>query len=504
LSLSLRELLAFEVIQPAHPQIVVGGDLLETVVRWVHSSEIFEMAPLLSAGDLLLTTGLGLASRGPAEQRQYIRELSERGVAGLVFELGRSFNELPTDLVDEAVRLRFPLVTLHAVVPFIRITEAANTWIVDATGQQLRLGAEVTSALNESLISGAGIGGLLATASAITGTPLILVAASGALVTAHGVDDDRSAWRVVDARSDEVPVTLHGQSWGRLVAGPGSRLDTEQLRTAMERTSVAVALAMLQAGRPPSGYDRQVAALLSDLAGPDGIGEADLALRAATAGFHPLDGHHLVGLSAESPESGQAYAVIDRAARVLGTPCLRSRVVNSVLAVLLVPPGRVDVVGTAHEAIVEARRRIAGEVRVAIGYAVPSRDGLAAVRGSLRDARATLGLGSPGVTTSLSMALELLLTRHNDRATLTALASTALAGLIAWDADRNTSLVKTLEVYLRTGCSPTRTAAALHLGRQSLYQRLDRIQTLLGHPIAEPDRHTGLLLAACAHRLATR
>jgi purine catabolism regulator len=501
-SLTVRELLSFAVFRPANPEVLVGGNGLDSQVRWVHSSEIFEMAPLLSAGDLLLTTGLGLASRGPAEQRQYIRDLSARGVAGLVFELGRSFADVPPDLVNEATLRRFPLIALHSVVPFIRITEAANTWIIDETGQQLRLGEEITRVLNESLISGAGIGGLLATASSLVRTSLILVAASGALVTAHGVNDDRSAWRAVDACDDEVPVTLHGQPWGRLVAGPGSELPGSQLRIALERTSVAVALAMLQTGRPPSGHDRQVTGLLSDLVGSDGIGDADLTVRAATAGFHPLERHFLLGLAAESPESAQAYAVIDRAARILGTPSLRSRVLSSVLAVIMVPPGPVDVVGAAQTVLEEARSRVGGEVRIAIGHAVPSSAGLSSVRASLRDARATLGLGGRGVVTSLNSALELQLIRYNDRAALSALAGSAIGPLISWDRDRHTSLVRTLEAYLRSGCSPTRTAATLRLGRQSLYQRLDRIQTLLGHPVDVPDNHAGLLLAAVAYRLS--
>jgi DNA-binding PucR family transcriptional regulator len=56
-------------------------------------------------------------------------------------------------------------------------------------------------------------------------------------------------------------------------------------------------------------------------------------------------------------------------------------------------------------------------------------------------------------------------------------------------------------VHLRHGCSPTRTAALLHVGRQSLYQRLERIESLLGVPVADPEAHAELLLATAAHRV---
>jgi hypothetical protein len=49
--------------------------------------------------------------------------------------------------------------------------------------------------------------------------------------------------------------------------------------------------------------------------------------------------------------------------------------------------------------------------------------------------------------------------------------------------------------------SPTRTAALLHIGRQSLYQRLGRIESLLGLEIDDPDLLGELLGAACAHRV---
>lgn len=58
-----------------------------------------------------------------------------------------------------------------------------------------------------------------------------------------------------------------------------------------------------------------------------------------------------------------------------------------------------------------------------------------------------------------------------------------------------------MEVHLRHGCSPTRTAALLHIGRQSLYQRLERIELLLGAPVTDPELHAELLVAACAHRI---
>ncbi|WP_042438176.1 PucR family transcriptional regulator, partial [Streptacidiphilus albus] len=143
---------------------------------------------------------------------------------------------------------------------------------------------------------------------------------------------------------------------------------------------------------------------------------------------------------------------------------------------------------------------------------------------SLREARTTLGLAltvpaaepsccatGPGgtlgalVTSSRALALERQLTGEGltpaARDRLAHLVSRAVGPLLEWEAAHPSDLVRTLEVHLRNGCSPTRTAALLHVGRQSLYQRLERIESLLGFPVGDPDAHSELLLACCAHRL---
>src|SRR3954447_3734672 len=127
MALTLRELLALDVLQEAKPEVLVGGAALDRPVRWVHSSEIYEIGPLLSGGELLLTTGLGLAGPDARARRHYVRDLAARGVAGLALEPGRTFEAVPAELVEEAGRLGLPLIALTEVVPFIRISQVANT-----------------------------------------------------------------------------------------------------------------------------------------------------------------------------------------------------------------------------------------------------------------------------------------------------------------------------------------------------------------------------------------
>jgi purine catabolism regulator len=72
-----------------------------------------------------------------------------------------------------------------------------------------------------------------------------------------------------------------------------------------------------------------------------------------------------------------------------------------------------------------------------------------------------------------------------------------LGGLLDHDAQRRSLLVETLRVWLDTGCNTAQAARELHVERQSMHQRLQRIFSLCG---GDP-RGTGSLAAL---HLATR
>ena len=56
--LALREL-----VGELELQVVAGAAGLDRAVRWVHISELADPTPWLSGGEVLLTTGLGVAAQ---------------------------------------------------------------------------------------------------------------------------------------------------------------------------------------------------------------------------------------------------------------------------------------------------------------------------------------------------------------------------------------------------------------------------------------------------------
>ncbi|MET9787524.1 PucR family transcriptional regulator [Streptomyces canus] len=405
-ALTLREILALDPVRAAEPELLAGHTALDRPVRWVHSSEVYEGANFLDGGELLLTNGFGLMDADDEVRRRYVRELASRGVAGLAVEVGRSLPAMPAEVVDEAHRRELPLLAMHRVVPFVRITEAANRAIV---------------------------------ARGLSGRSVV-------------------------------------RPWG----------------------------------------DDHTAALLADLADRAALNQPEVEARAALAGFHPGPGARLVGVSLHGTRE---VGTVDRAVRLLGgAGVLRAAFPGDVLALLSLPGARP---GDPVKAVQEVFRKAADPgLTVAVGHAVSaSQGGWLRWSDTLRAARTTLELAltvpaaepgvpdGPLVTSSRALALERELTRGGldaNRERLSALVHHTLGPLLTWEASHSSDLVRTLETHLRNGCSPTRTAALLHIGRQSLYQRLERIETLLGLDINDSDLLGELLTATCAHRLVER
>ncbi|MFC9628109.1 PucR family transcriptional regulator [Streptomyces mirabilis] len=408
-ALTLRDILALDPVRGSEPELLAGEDALDRPVRWVHSSEVYEGANFLDGGELLLTNGFGLTDADEDTRRRYVRELTARGAVGLAVEVGRSLVRMPEEVVDEARRLGLPLLALHRVVPFVRITEAANRAIV-----------------------------------------------------ARGLSGRAASMR-------------------------------------------------------PWGGDH-TAALLADLADGQALNQPEVEARAALAGFHPGPGARLVGVSAHG---ARELGVVDRAARSLGgVAVLRAAFPGDVLALVAMPDDAVRAVTARRDvvrAVQEAFRTVAeAGMTVAVGHAVLAGGGWLRWSETLRAARTTLELaltvpsaepgptGGPAVTSSRALTLERELTRGGvdaNRDRLARLVQHTLGPLLAWEAAHPSDLVRTLEIHLRHGCSPTRTAALLHIGRQSLYQRLERIESLLGLEIDDPDLLGELLAALCAHRI---
>ena len=91
--MTVGEALAVPVLRGARPVVLAGAAGLGRQVRWVHTTELVDIAPLLRGGDLVLSTGIALPD-SPADLATFAESLDRSQAAGLVIELGRRWTEV--------------------------------------------------------------------------------------------------------------------------------------------------------------------------------------------------------------------------------------------------------------------------------------------------------------------------------------------------------------------------------------------------------------------------
>jgi purine catabolism regulator len=510
----LSDLLSDPVVRRGDPVVLSGADLLDRPIRWLHSSDIYEIAPLLRDGDVLLTTGLGLEGRTGAERRAYVRQLAARGVTGFALELCRFFTTAPADMVEEAERLGLPMIGFRALVPFVEVTEAVNSSITDAAVHRLRRMDEVSRGLSEVLADEGGVGELLARLAAVLDHEVTLTGPRGEMVIDGG--HARARWRRLDEQPgreplpDRAPVVVHGAVWGWLHTrhDVGERLIGQ---AALERAAEIVALGVLRGELDAASHSaerrRLVAALLSGRGDREG-----LRARVRAAGL-PLTAAGYVVALVHDDDPALALAALDKAAwaaysvahaddgRPRSSPPVVTAEAEGLCCTVLAGPG--------------SPRRLAARLSAELAEALPV-TGMAAVGPPVRaveelahsvtEARLVLRIARQvaprtRVADAAVLGAERALLRAYDVDGLARYVREQLGPLIDSDGRRGTRLLGTLEAVLTAAEGKAEAARRLHLRRQTLYQRLRRIGELLDADLDEPRTRAGLLMALRARNL---
>jgi purine catabolism regulator len=515
---TVRDALRLPPLRRGRPECVAGAAGLDRPIRWVHVAEVANIAELLSGGELLLTTGLGLG-RTPAQQRRFAAELARRGVAAIVLELGQAQPEPPPALVRAAEEHGLPFVVLRREVRFVEITEAIHRSIVGRQLALLRRGEDIHQRFTELLLEGAGIPEVLEALARTVANPVVLE--RDGEVWSHATYRTRdadvfAAWQAgAEQLTVPVPAGAHA-TWGQLIVPALDSPIDDDTRVAAERAVGVIAVALLRDREEDLLALRRGGSFLASLAAGE-LGAADAVVYADALRFEH-DGGALLPLAiapatgAGAPARG-AWAGFCRAAR--------EGIAARDLPVLLGPDGdgraalvlvggtaaarRVETVGQAVAAVREAATTQLGAAGAVVIAAGPACDGWETAGPALREtAEATmLAVHDPprpwhDVATPQ---LRHLLWRLRDTPELEDFAARRLAPLLEHDARRSAPLLPTLEALCDHGWSKSATARALHVERQSMYHRLARIERLLGTSLDDPDTRAALHVAVTVRRL---
>lgn len=479
---------------------ILAGDAEAAWVRWVHSSEVYEMGGLLAGGEILLTTGLGLHGCDDRQLERYVEQLAASGCTALGLELGRSFLEPPAAMIAAAQSHGVVLFVLTALVPFERMAEDFCELVIAR-----RLGdaadAQGWAELLDLVVAGSGTRSLLDQVARIAGCAVELLDAEGHVV-------ERSRIRTVGHEGvDGLTAAIRGRTGihghVRLCGRPG-----ERRRRLAERAAIALALELAR-DRDPGWRPTPGQALISDLFAGDLPSGAATLRRLREAGLTRTRSvsYLAVALDGVTAPGGLLAAVESHWPAVTG-PVVAGTVGRHVVVVMALPSAwRPDRVRETLQAAAELVHEAAGRGdRLRVGAAAPCEDA-AGLTAAVRQAREIVRLAEqerPGSRVLLARDVGVQrLVGAAPAEHVAAFVGEQIGPLIEHDRTRRTQLLRTVDAYLATGCSKAATAKMLGLGRQALYDRLARIERLLGVSTADAQQMVGVHLAVLAWRQRT-
>ncbi len=494
--LTLAELLQMPQIERARPLVVAGEDGLARSVRWVHTSEIFEISPLLHGGEVLLTTGLGLVGRRPSEIATYVSNLVDRNVTALMVEIGRTFSTLPSTLLSNAIKSGLTLIELHQIVPFVEITEATHREIISREQPDKPSQPGPNNLFLEHLASGATIRSVIDLTSRIAGEVVAYVDAAGEVVVTSADEIPKGS----PATSTEV--LINGRPRGALHIF-GAKKNAHKAVSVAAAQSLAVLLS--RSDMPAALVRREW--LLTLMASPD---DPEIAsdIRAKAAGLE-LTGNTM------QPVIFSGFSVNDRSPLLASLANSRVGLVidlDDCLAVISMSPrertkerARREYLETTLKSLTSTLD-IALRQRLRITAGDPVTD-ISSLGRNMRTARSASRINELlGNSASIRYASELgahqLLANSVPDRTLELFVDEQIGALIDADARGSRDLVGTLEALTRAGFSKTIASEALGIRRQTLHNRLGKIAEVLGPTALEdPERRFSLQVALVAWRL---
>lgn len=496
MALVLQQVLDHPVLQPANPVLLSGDDHVDHAVRWVHTADLYDIAPLLRGDEILLTNGVGLIGVDEAGRRLYVRRLAESGVAGLLFEVGRTFAQVPADMVDEARDIGLPVVELQPVLRFTEVAEAVNSELIDRSVARLRHADEISRTLSEALARGASLDELIEQIGTMLGTWVQLSDYAGRVVVATGQanpDDNES--------SSEAPVLVEGTAWGRLTVGAVG-IPEVLVDAVMDRAPTVLGLCLIREQKDVAGALRAQQLLLDQLATNQAVDRGLLEARMQAAGV-PTGEHQYACIAVDPRRVESAAKVVDGLIRQVGHGIFG--LVEGTLCALVAGQSDDASPNLAHVVRVAALAALPRQARLcaAVGRAVRDPSDLAR---AMSEARATLTLGQDlhvkePVVSVQALALERMLAAHGNLDATRRFVDDQIGILERADSAKNGQLAHTLEVLAACGGNKAEAAKRLHMRRQSLYYRLDQIANLLDVDLDDPKQLITLAVAVTARRM---
>ncbi len=486
-------------------RVLSGGAGLDRTIGWAHVCELRDPWHWIGRGDLLMTTGIGIpASR--AAQVEYVTRLDSVGAAGIALGENMEAPPLSDDMLAAANACALPLLLTRYEIPFVALARAVADAAAREDRTRIQQTVEVYELLRRTSVLDLPRDALLRSLEEVAGCSLDVVdPVTGRSVNQarRGVDDVHDAVRQWwTANGDDAPALLHlasDEGVAVLMPGPRStvlvaRSDTGQLPDATVMRHLAAAAALQQtwlfaererarrlgASLLAQLLDRRVDPALA-LVQLEERGLARRPLLLVACAGDAVEDEELHHLHHELDDAGVDHLMLTRASVTFVLIDDDAEDLDLLVARLRTgwAAGASDPVTDAAE-LPAARREALWSLHRA------------------QERRRSLVRHADDLGASLFL--------PPDREDGRAVARRVVGPLLDYDEHHSSDLVGTLRAFLEENRSWQRTAARLHVHKQTLVYRISRVEALTGRSLSDTadvaELWLGLQAAAAAALLA--
>ncbi len=521
-------------------KLMAGSRSTSNPVRWVHIAEVPDPTAWLKGGELLLTTGYPLVG-SDEKVRTYLQRMIDHNLSGLGVGVGFSLDEIPSVMIEMAEENNFPLFQIPYSVPFIAITEAVSSKIVNEQYSLLQRSLAVHEKLTKIVLEERGLDAILSTLSALVGC-------SAVLFDFHGLVLCEASYR------RRVPSGVIGDLWRQISDRRASRQDFAigieglgggaQVYPVVASHRIGAFLAVVKDSGEFSDYDRiilhhvvtvtalelvkkkAVAETEKRLAGDffdelvaSDLYEEEIARRLAFFGLDPEAEHLLMlvdidGFKAFSENEREETVVQDIKERLhwavdeflarRSLPFISASRSDSVIVLLQLTGGPLNVMSVAtdlHASIVD----MTPEITVSVGVGRPHKS-LVDLRQSYYEAHYAIKIrklkGDSSVIASFDdLGSYGLLLGLQDTLSLEVFHESVLGALREYDEENSSDLVKSLQYFLEANGHWGEAAERLYVHRHTLRYRMKRVEEISGRSLDSSQDRMEFWLALKAREL---
>ncbi|WP_212970344.1 PucR family transcriptional regulator [Paenibacillus cineris] len=544
-NLHIREVLERPVFKRA--RLIAGANGLDREVGWVHILEITNVAPFVTKNDLILTTGLWL-HHYEQERLSYMQQLIRQQAAGLCVELGTSIENIPEEIIELADQCDFPLLVFEQPVRFVEITQDIHGLLINQQHQLLKDLEAFSRRLQQITLQSTDVHAVLHVLYEYTGYQIVYHSSVEANkfcpkpATSEEADELTFFYRKQvegneAAAQEPSRFPMPGERLllsqpviclGETLAYVGMILPGEQpldrIVLLLDYTAKSLATLLLRMLFLEEKHLRDQNQLIQDILShqleDEEAARSRMGVRPAKQGEVLFIGG-IVELeypdSALRPDRDRIEAeeqdLLVRLRALLKKHGLRNLLMQKGHRIYILCARERSASGDNAAALKQAVRRIVESLRLTgVGLTQPFslHAGFGSIRPRMTDMHKSFKEAEQVMEVSRSVELMRsslfyerigvyqLLKAIPDKAFLQSFVEEQLGALMAYDKEHHLHLVQTLDVYLQYMGSKNDTAKALFIHRQTLYNRLDKLNEILGEDFLEPERRICLEMALLA------